>query len=103
METKSEKDSSKIIGGIARAKALSKERKSEIAKTAAQARWGNELPRAIVGGELIIAGRQIGCAVLETGKRLLTQETFLIAIGRSARPKGGTGVMSFDELPPFLA
>lgn len=102
METQ-EKDTNKAKGGFARAAKLSGERKSEIARKGAESRWGNSLPKAIVDGELIIAGREISCAVLETGKRVLTQGTFLTAIGRSDRPKAGTGIMSLDELPAFLS
>jgi hypothetical protein len=90
-------------GGQARAAKLTPEERSEIARQAAAGRWGQDLPRAIADGQLQIAGRLIACAVLETGKRLLTQDTFLTAIGRSARPKGGTGIMLIDGLPPFLS
>jgi hypothetical protein len=42
--------------------------------------------------------------VLETGKRLLTQETFLTSIGRAGKAKAGTGSFTtVDGLPPFLA
>lgn len=51
-----------------------------------------------------IAGREIACSVLENGKRVLTQETFLTAIGRAAKAKAGTGSTELvDGLPPFLA
>src|SRR5947209_17457486 len=80
-------------GGKARAANLTPEVRSEIARQAAASRWGQDLPHAIRDGELVIAGRLFACAVLETGKRVLTQNTFLTAIGRSARPKAGTGIM----------
>lgn len=92
-------------GGKARAEKLSPEQRKEIAQQAAEARWG-PLPHAILDGEIIIAGRQILCAVLANGQRLLTQETFMTAIGRNPRPKAGTGsvrLSSVDGLPPFLA
>jgi hypothetical protein len=42
--------------------------------------------------------------VLETGKRLLTQETFLTSIGRAGKAKAGTGSFAtVDGMPPFLA
>jgi len=41
--------------------------------------------------------------VLEDGRRVLTQETFLTAIGRSGKGKGGQVVSSPDGLPPFVA
>ncbi|MBI3661672.1 MAG: P63C domain-containing protein [Acidobacteria bacterium] len=92
-------------GGRARARALEPEKRAEIAREAALARWGSAIPKATHEGELIIAGTSIKCAVLETGKRMLTQETFLKSIGRSPRAKGGTGssLRLVDGLPPFLA
>src|SRR5688572_34739 len=93
-------------GGNARAAKLSPEQRKDIAQQAAEARWG-VLPQAILDGTIIIAGREIVCAVLDTGKRLLTQETFLMAIGRAGKAKGGQGSVrlskSVDGLPPFLA
>ena len=45
----------------------------------------------------------ISCAVLQNGTRMITQATFLRALGRSRSPKAGTGVLStVDELPFFL-
>lgn len=94
------------LGGKARAAKLSSGERKEIAQQAAEARWG-ALPQAILDGAIIIAGRQIACAVLENGQRLLTQETFLTAIGRAGKAKGGQGSVrltkSVDGLPPFLA
>lgn len=93
-------------GGHARAANLSPEKRQEIAQQAAEARWG-ALPQAILESKIIIAGREIACAVLATGKRLLTQETFLTSIGRNPKAKAGTGSVrltrSVDGLPPFLA
>ena len=60
-------------------------------------------PDATHDGTLEIAGRKIACAVLASGTRVLTQETFLSAIGRSRKGKGGQIVASPDGLPPFLA
>lgn len=97
------KNESKVKGGLARAESLSPTTRSEIAQKAAEARWGSGLPRALVDGQISIAGKIIDCAVLENGKRVLTQETFLMAIGRSGRPKAGTGIMLLDGMPSFLA
>jgi hypothetical protein len=68
------------------------------------ARWG--LPRALCDGIIEIAGRRISCAVLDTKLRVLTQETFLTAVGRASKAAGGRGSerMALDGgLPPFLA
>src|ERR1700680_1364730 len=58
-------------GGTARAELLGPKERSEIAKRAATARWTKDLPKATHTGQIVIAGRPISCAVLETGKRLL--------------------------------
>ena len=95
--------SDQSLGGKARAAKLSKEERVAIAQTGAEARWGSNLPQATHSGELVIGGRKIACAVLRTGKRVLTQETFLTAIGRAAKAKAGTGSLKLvDGLPPFL-
>jgi hypothetical protein len=91
------------LGGKARAKALTQNERTSIASRAASERWNRELPRATHSGEIVIGDKRIACAVLETGKRLLTQETFLTAIGRAGKAKGGTGSFTVDGLPPFLA
>lgn len=95
-------------GGKARARNLSPERKKEIASNAAAARWASsegtpQIPKATHDGDLDIAGHTIKAAVLSNGKRLLTQGTFLLALGRSRTPKAGTGGMAtVDDLPFFL-
>lgn len=57
-------------------------------------------------GVIRIGARELQCAVLEDGRRVLSQEGFLKAIGRAAKAKGGTGsaqMEQVDTLPPFLA
>ena len=98
-----EETSKQAKGGLTRAARLSPEERKEIASRAADARWGVTLPQATHSGELVIGGRRIACAVLQNGKRVLTQETFLTAIGRAAKAKAGTGSLKLiDGLPPFL-
>lgn len=99
----SEKGAAK--GGRARAESLSPAERKNIARQAAEARWESaNIPKAICEGELVIAGKTIACSVLENGKRLLTQRTFLAALGRSSSLPGGTGMRSGNlGLPPFLA
>jgi P63C domain len=92
-------------GGNARAEQLTPDERQTIARNAAQARWGETIPRASYNGHIDIAERVIDCAVLENGTRLLTQQTFLKAIGRSRSAKGGTGSsrLSIEKgMPPFL-
>ncbi len=96
-------DANKVKGGIARAEALTPNERKAIARKAALARWDVDVPQASHEGFVNLGTAQIGAAVLPNGKRLLTQATFLRAIGRSRSPKAGTGVLSTaDGLPFFL-
>ena len=91
-------------GGKARSLSLTPEERKAIASKAASARWSEAGPRATHMGEIKINGQEISCAVLSTGKRVLTQEAFLTSIGRAAKAKAGTGSRDMvDGLPPFLA
>ncbi len=94
-------------GGRARAKKLTPDQRSEIARVAVEARWAKAgiepLPRATHIGELKIGDAVLKCAVLEDGTRVLNQADFMRAIGRARSPKAGTGVLStVDDLPFFL-
>lgn len=90
-------------GGKARAKVLSSEERSEIARKAALARWDGDLPVATHEGSFLIGDTEVRSAVLPNGQRIITQATFLRSLGRSRSPKAGTGVLSTsDRLPFFL-
>jgi hypothetical protein len=90
-------------GGDARAAALSANERKEIARKAADARWGTNIPQATHDGPLKIGEIELDAAVLPNGMRLLSQGTFLRALGRSRTPKAGTGGLStVDGLPFFL-
>lgn len=90
-------------GGHARAKALSQEERSESARRAALARWSVDLPQATHEAPVPIGNTEVMAAVLPNGLRLLSQGTFLRALGRSRTPKAGTGGLStVDGLPFFL-
>ena len=96
-------DKAKAKGGKARADALTPEERKSIARNAALARWDVDVPKASHEGLVNLGSAQIEAAVLPNGKRLLTQATFLRALGRSRSPKAGTGVLStVDGLPFFL-
>lgn len=97
-------DTPQSKGGKARADKLSSDERSEIASQAARARWAEAatLPKATHMGTLKIGDAEIPCAVLSDGTRLLTQEGFLGALGRSTKPKGRSQQVT-DGLPPFLA
>ena len=92
-----------ILGGEARAAKLPTDQRKQIARKAAEARWGADLPQASHDGPLQIGDALLIAAVLPNGKRLLAQGTFLRALGRSRTPKAGTGGLSnVDGLPFFL-
>lgn len=102
-----EKDESKAIGGRARKAALTPEQRKEIAQKAAAARWGGDggdkpLPKATHEGELKIGDAVIPCAVLDDGRRLLTQSGFMVALGRSRQAKGRQHYNSDVNMPAFL-
>src|SRR5690349_1992576 len=91
------------MGGDARAAKLPSTQRAAIARKAADARWGADLPQASHDGPLQIGDAVLMAAVLANGKRLLAQGTFLKALGRSRTPKAGTGgLATVDGLPFFL-
>jgi P63C domain len=98
-----DRNESKAKGGFARAESLTSEQRKEIARKAAMARWEGEIPQASHEGTFEIGSATISAAVLPNHKRLLTQATFLRALGRSRSPKAGTGVLTtVDGIPFFL-
>jgi len=99
-----EQPAAKARGGIARARRLRPEQRSEIAKRAASARWSKDLSEAICGSPdqpLRIGDVEIECYVLSDGTRVLTQASFLEALGRhrkaNVRREGGE-----EQLPAIL-
>ena len=96
-------DASKVAGGYARANALSRTERSAIARRAALVRHRKDLPKAIAEGTLIIGDLELPCAVLDDpdNTRILTQNSFLRAIGRHPFASGGAG-SAIDETAPFL-
>ena len=75
-------------GGHARAERLTPNQRSEISRRAAAARW-DEIAEAICGSPdkpLRIGDVEIECYVLADDRRVLTQSTFLQALGRHRRP-----------------
>ena len=85
----------KAVGGLARAEALTPERRKEIAQLAAAAKAElAKLPKATHGGEdhpLRIGDVAIPCYVLEDGRRVLAQRGMVSALGmsRGSSSKGG--------------
>lgn len=99
--TDSDAYTGKAKGGKARSDSLSSEQRSEIAKKAAAARW-ETVQDAVCGSAdrpLKIGDVEIECYVLEDGTRVITQASFLEAMGRSPRARR----TSTDEgLPPII-
>lgn len=86
-------------GGKARAKALSPEERSEIARRAADARWDREpssLPRAICGGQdpLRVGQAEIPCYVLEDERRVITVAGMQAGLGMAVGG-GATRLVAF--------
>jgi hypothetical protein len=103
-------------GGKARAKSLTSERRSEIARTAIEARWRKQgkltvVPQATHGSPdspLRIGDLMIPAYVLSDGRRVLAQVGMLDALGmtRGGSSRGGDRIAKFagqDRLKPFVS
>lgn len=96
-------------GGKARKKALSPEERSEIARYAAERRWGVQqlarLPKETHTGILPIGDKEIPCGVLENGIRVLSTRGVTRTLGGrqtgTRGPQSG-GQRGAPQLPPFL-
>ncbi len=96
-------------GGLARAEALDSETRREIASRAAAARWG-DMHVANNTGEIKIGNLRLSCAVLDDKTRLISQSTFLQALGRnpekSRRTRGASAIRApfllANNLQPFI-
>ncbi len=102
-----DKNESKAIGGRARSASLTPEQRKEIARKGAAARWsggggGGSAPKATHEGELKIGGAVIPCAVLDDGRRLITQSGFMLALGRARQAKGRSHYDGDVNMPAFL-
>lgn len=85
-------ESAPALGGRARAKKLTKEARSDIARGAALVRWGTGPVLATHGSAdrpLRIGGIEIPCYILADGRRVLSQSGLLAGIGMSVG--GGRG------------
>jgi len=107
----SEETSNKAKGGFARAEAISPEKRSEIAKMGAAARWGGKTLRATHMGELKIGTVSIPCYVLEGGIRVLSRRGVSAAFsggegGGGAKNNGGRNlprILAKKSVRPFLS
>lgn len=88
-------------GGRERAKRLTPAQRSASAQKAANARWDQNVTAAVCGSPdhpLVIGNVEIECYVLEDETRVLSQASFLEALGRNRRAK----VRADGSLPVFL-
>jgi len=104
-------------GGLARAKALTPEERSQSARTAVLARWekaGKEIQQATHGSPdrpLRIADAELPCYVLSDGTRVLSQAGFLEALGRhrkaNVRREGGEeptpAILQGKAIKPYIS
>lgn len=90
-------------GGHSRAEKLSSERRSEIARKAATSRWGTL--REAIGheGSLRIGDAELACYVLDDETRVLARASFVRAIGRTGKVKGGRKFDDEFQTPVFLS
>jgi hypothetical protein len=96
-------------GGLARARALTREQRQSIGRAAVEARWRKagkliEMPQATHGSSdrpLKIANIELQAYVLNDGTRVLSQAGFLEALGRhrkaNVKKQGGE-----ERVPPIL-
>lgn len=97
------KPTGKAAGAIARAKALSPERRSIIAKKAAESRWSTKVLKATHGSAdkpMLIGSIEIPCYVLEDKTRVITQTGFTDAVGIA---RGGSMVAGMNRLELFVS
>ena len=93
----------KAKGGVARAKILTPQKRSEIARKAAAARWDASIPVATHGAQdhpLKIGEIEIPCYVLEDGRRVLIQHGMLTGLNMS---QGTAGRGEGDRLAKFIS
>ena len=77
----------KAKGGFARAKKLTSQERSRIAKQAAMKRWEIVLPKAKYKGKLKI-GEGLPCFVLDDGRRVISGRGLTKALGMKGRGQG---------------
>lgn len=86
-------------GGKARAQQMTPSERSEIARKAADARWGKTVMNAEYVGTLPVSEMSLDCVVLSDGRRVISQGSILLALGRSESSGRRT---RNDNRPPFV-
>jgi hypothetical protein len=93
----------KAPGGHARAKALSPAQRSDIARRAAAKRWGTLREAISREGVVNVGGLELQCYVLDDETRVLARASFVRAIGRTGKVKGGRRFDDEFQTPVFLS
>lgn len=86
-------------GGAARAQRMTPAERSEVARRAADARWGKSVMNAEYVGTLPVAEMSLDCVVLDDGRRVISQGSILLSLGRSETSGRRT---RNDNRPPFV-
>lgn len=92
-------------GGKARAESLTKTERSDIARNAANARWGSEkrtIPKETHPGILGIGDIELRCGVIEGGIRVFSTRGFTRAMGGKGTGTKGGATNGAPQLPGFL-
>jgi hypothetical protein len=97
-----DKDPAKVRAAKARSASLTPERRSEIAKRASDKRYGRLREVVSDEGSLDIGGAKLDCYVLAGETRVLSRASFVRAIGRTGKVKGGRRFDEEFQLPVFL-
>lgn len=98
----SEKNPAKVAAAIARSEAMTPQRRSEIARKAAAARYGNLREAISREGVVKVGGSELQCYVLDDETRVLARASFVKAIGRTGKVKGGRRFDEEFQTPVFL-
>lgn len=94
-------------GGVARAKKLTPEERSEIARIAVEARWekagkdNQRIRKATHQGTLKIGEKEMPCAVLNDGTRVISKNAIFRAFGRTKRGRKKDEVRVLN-MPAFI-
>lgn len=107
MQEKSDARKARLArGGQARAKAVPAEKRTEIAKKGAAARWDPSVRVAEYGDEdhpLVLGGVEMPCYVLDGGDRVLSQRGFFEALGLRSSGSAMDRLMRHTRLNEYLS
>ena len=96
------KDPAKVAAGKARSAGMTPERRSEIARRAAAAKWGTLREAISREGVVSVGSVELQCYVLDDETRVLARASFVKAIGRTGKVKGGRKFDEEFQTPVFL-